>query len=182
MRVTVSASPCPVTNTIGTSQTSLSHRAISMPSPPDRHRREPLRRQEQWSHERNCDLFLAASGEALRLEQQNKPPAGRCDFTKARRGNRQASRGVRLALLPPIQPRPYPSQLGKTYLKRMCGRYDNLIPRGAYSTPFRAARVPRSNFPPRYNVAPTDQIPIVRIDPRDGEREITMARWGLIPF
>ena len=26
------------------------------------------------------------------------------------------------------------------------------------------------------------QIPIVRIDPRDGEREVVMARWGLIPF
>jgi putative SOS response-associated peptidase YedK len=64
----------------------------------------------------------------------------------------------------------------------MCGRYDNLIPRDAYSALFRAVRVPRSNFPPRYNVAPTDQIPIVRIDPRDGERELTMARWGLIPF
>ena len=34
----------------------------------------------------------------------------------------------------------------------------------------------------RYNIAPTDQIPIVRIDPRDGEREVVMARWGLIPF
>ena len=64
----------------------------------------------------------------------------------------------------------------------MCGRYDNLIPRDAYSALFRAVRVPRSNFPPRYNVAPTDQSPIVRIDPRDGERELTMARWGLIPF
>ena len=64
----------------------------------------------------------------------------------------------------------------------MCGRYDNLIPRDAYSALFRAVRVPRSNFPPRYNVAPTDQIPIIRIDPRDGERELTMARWGLIPF
>ena len=39
-----------------------------------------------------------------------------------------------------------------------------------------------ANFPPRYNVAPTDQIPNVRIDPRDGEREPTMALWGLIPF
>lgn len=47
---------------------------------------------------------------------------------------------------------------------------------------FRAVRVPRSNFPPRYNVAPTDQIPIIRLDPRDGERELTMARWGLIRF
>ena len=64
----------------------------------------------------------------------------------------------------------------------MCGRYDNLIPRDAYSALFRAVRVPRSNFPLRYNVAPTDPIPIVRIDPRDGERELTMARWGLIPF
>jgi putative SOS response-associated peptidase YedK len=64
----------------------------------------------------------------------------------------------------------------------MCGRYDNLIPRDAYSALFRAVTIPRSNFPPRYNVAPTDQIPIVRIDPRDGERELTMARWGLIPF
>jgi len=27
-----------------------------------------------------------------------------------------------------------------------------------------------------------DQIPIVRIDLRDGERELTMARWGLVPF
>src|SRR6185436_6036712 len=64
----------------------------------------------------------------------------------------------------------------------MCGRYDNLIPRDAYSGLFRATRVPRSNFPPRYNVAPTDQIPIIRIDPRDGERELTMALWVLIPF
>ena len=64
----------------------------------------------------------------------------------------------------------------------MCGRYDNLIPRDAYASLFRAARLPLSNFPPRYNVAPTDQIPIVRIDPRDGTRELVMARWGLIPF
>jgi len=64
----------------------------------------------------------------------------------------------------------------------MCGRFDNLIPRDAYAGLFRAVRVPRSNFPPRYNVAPTDQIPIVRVDPRDGEREVVMARWGLIPF
>jgi putative SOS response-associated peptidase YedK len=53
----------------------------------------------------------------------------------------------------------------------MCGRYDNLIARDAYATLFRTGRIPRSNFPPRYNIAPTDQIPIVRMDPRDGERE-----------
>lgn len=42
-------------------------------------------------------------------------------------------------------------------------------------------RLPASNFPPRYNVAPTDQVPIVRVDPRDGTRELVMTRWGLIP-
>ncbi len=64
----------------------------------------------------------------------------------------------------------------------MCGRYDNLIAREAYKRLFRAERLPNSNFPPRYNVAPTDQIPIVRVDPRDDTRELTMARWGLVPF
>ena len=64
----------------------------------------------------------------------------------------------------------------------MCGRFDNLIARDAYRGLFKAQRLPKSNFPLRYNVAPTDQIPIVRIDPRDGEHEVVMARWGLIPF
>ena len=53
----------------------------------------------------------------------------------------------------------------------MCGRYDNLIAKDAYRALFKADRLPRSNFPPRYNIAPTDQIPIIRVDPRDGERE-----------
>jgi putative SOS response-associated peptidase YedK len=48
---------------------------------------------------------------------------------------------------------------------------------GRLSRPLKAQRLPKSNFPLRYNVAPTDQIPIVRIDPRDGEREVVMARW-----
>ena len=64
----------------------------------------------------------------------------------------------------------------------MCGRYDNLIAREAYRLLFHATRLPQSNFPPRYNVAPTDQIPIIRVDPRDGERELVMARWGLVPW
>jgi putative SOS response-associated peptidase YedK len=63
----------------------------------------------------------------------------------------------------------------------MCGRYDNLIAREAYRSMYKAMRLPSSNYPPRYNVAPTDQIPIVRVDPRDGERELAMARWGLVP-
>lgn len=47
---------------------------------------------------------------------------------------------------------------------------------------FDAARLPEWNYPPRYNIAPTDSIPIIRIDSRDGVREMVLARWGLIPF
>jgi putative SOS response-associated peptidase YedK len=33
----------------------------------------------------------------------------------------------------------------------------------------------------RLTIAPTDTIPIVRLG-RDGERELVLARWGLVPF
>ena len=42
---------------------------------------------------------------------------------------------------------------------------------------------PLLNLPPRYNVAPTQTVPIVR--PARGDRrdrELAMVRWGLIPF
>ena len=35
-------------------------------------------------------------------------------------------------------------------------------------------------MPPRYNIAPLQEVPIVRPTP-DGDREIVTARWGLIP-
>jgi putative SOS response-associated peptidase YedK len=37
----------------------------------------------------------------------------------------------------------------------------------------------QSNFPPRYNIAPTQPIPLVRLE--QGERHFALARWGLIP-
>jgi putative SOS response-associated peptidase YedK len=78
--------------------------------------------------------------------------------------------------------RPHHHLLNFLELLVMCGRYDNLIAREAYRLVFGADRLPRSNFPPRYNVAPTDDIPIIRVDPREGERELVMARWGLVPW
>ena len=36
------------------------------------------------------------------------------------------------------------------------------------------------NFPPRYNIAPTQPVPIVRAG-LDGVREFALVRWGLIP-
>jgi putative SOS response-associated peptidase YedK len=35
------------------------------------------------------------------------------------------------------------------------------------------------NFPPRYNIAPTQPIPVVRRE--HGERHFALMRWGLIP-
>src|SRR5436305_188222 len=59
----------------------------------------------------------------------------------------------------------------------MCGRY-------AITTVPEALRalfgyLDRPNFPPRYNVAPTQPVPIVRSF--EGKREFALVRWGLIP-
>jgi putative SOS response-associated peptidase YedK len=38
-----------------------------------------------------------------------------------------------------------------------------------------------SNFPPRYNIAPTQQSFVVRLA-KDGSRELAELKWGLIPL
>ena len=41
---------------------------------------------------------------------------------------------------------------------------------------------PIPNFPPSWNVAPTDSLPVVRFDAKAGQRSLDMLRWGLIPY
>ena len=41
---------------------------------------------------------------------------------------------------------------------------------------------PVPNFPPSWNVAPTDQLPVVRYDRKAGERSLDLLRWGLVPY
>ena len=41
---------------------------------------------------------------------------------------------------------------------------------------------PIPNFPPSWNVAPTDSVPVVRYDPKAGQRSLDLLRWGLIPY
>src|SRR5215813_7890315 len=41
---------------------------------------------------------------------------------------------------------------------------------------------PTPNFPPSWNVAPTDALPVVRYDVKAGERSLDILRWGLVPF
>jgi putative SOS response-associated peptidase YedK len=59
----------------------------------------------------------------------------------------------------------------------MCGRYLITSAPEAFRRLFRYREQP--NFPPRYNVAPTQPVPIVRVV--EGERQFALVRWGLIP-
>jgi len=60
----------------------------------------------------------------------------------------------------------------------MCGRYCLTSAPEAIRALFRYPD--RPNFPPRYNVAPTQPVPIVRV--MEGERRFALVRWGLIPY
>src|ERR1700691_4483304 len=59
----------------------------------------------------------------------------------------------------------------------MCGLYVITSSPEAIRALFRYLEQP--NFPPRYNVAPTQPVPIVRINA--GARAFALVRWGLIP-
>jgi putative SOS response-associated peptidase YedK len=59
----------------------------------------------------------------------------------------------------------------------MCGRYAITTAPEAIRALFGYPEQP--NFPARYNVAPTQPVPIVRL--AEGQRSFTLVRWGLIP-
>ncbi len=67
----------------------------------------------------------------------------------------------------------------------MCGRYSITKPVEAMRQLFDFAG-PLPNLPARYNVAPTQEVPIIRSQGGDGDggggRALAMLRWGLIPF
>jgi putative SOS response-associated peptidase YedK len=59
----------------------------------------------------------------------------------------------------------------------MCGRYVITSAPEAIRALFRFLEQP--DFPPRYNIAPTQPVPIVRLV--GGQPSFTLVRWGLIP-
>jgi len=59
----------------------------------------------------------------------------------------------------------------------MCARYVITSPAAAVRALFGYDEQP--DFPPRYNVAPTQPIPIVRLE--DGKRSFALVRWGFLP-
>jgi putative SOS response-associated peptidase YedK len=60
----------------------------------------------------------------------------------------------------------------------MCSRYTLTSPPEAVRAYFRYLN--EAVFPPRYNIAPSQPVAIVRDTPK-GEREMALVRWGLIP-
>src|ERR1700735_3901607 len=60
----------------------------------------------------------------------------------------------------------------------MCGRYVN--PETAEAERYFAVHLIHWKFDRSYNVAPTQEVPVVRLT--GGQREALMMRWGLVPF
>lgn len=59
----------------------------------------------------------------------------------------------------------------------MCGRYALTLPPDAMRAFARYIDMP--NFPPRYNIAPTQPIATVRLE--NHQRRFALARWGFLP-
>lgn len=59
----------------------------------------------------------------------------------------------------------------------MCGRFALTAPASRVAEVFAVDVLPE--ILPRYNIAPTQDVPVVRLD--DGTRSCQMMRWGLLP-
>jgi putative SOS response-associated peptidase YedK len=71
----------------------------------------------------------------------------------------------------------------------MCGRYAFFTPVEAVTRLFGVSEVHAQELASRYNIAPTQEVPVIRVSAFLGEseteapaRELALARWGLVPF
>ena len=62
----------------------------------------------------------------------------------------------------------------------MCGRYALTTPASVIAHLFRIGVM--HDYPPRWNIAPTQSAPVIRADRETGERRLEMLRWGLVPY
>lgn len=61
----------------------------------------------------------------------------------------------------------------------MCGRFSLISSEELIRSMFRLNRTPLKK--PRYNIAPSQEVAVVRQPSEDAEREMIFMRWGLIP-
>jgi putative SOS response-associated peptidase YedK len=63
----------------------------------------------------------------------------------------------------------------------MCGRLANDLPPELIQQVFDTSN-PLPNYRPSWNVAPTMDVPVVRVHPETQERHVDLLKWGLVPF
>ena len=61
----------------------------------------------------------------------------------------------------------------------MCGRFSQTATPDKIAEQFEVNEPPL--FKPRYNIAPSQQVATIRLNPEAAKRECVMLRWGLIP-
>ncbi len=64
----------------------------------------------------------------------------------------------------------------------MCGRYYTRRQKQEIAERLRVEKVFEEPFAPDYNIAPTTFQPIVRQERDSDDREMILARWGMVPF
>src|SRR5208282_6922462 len=62
----------------------------------------------------------------------------------------------------------------------MCGRYRLSRRKQIIEEQFDTADW-QDDWSPRYNIAPTQPVPVVRQHPKEPRRDLSLMRWGLIP-
>ena len=62
----------------------------------------------------------------------------------------------------------------------MCGRY-RLSRRKQLVEEYFDTDSGAEDWVPRYNIAPTQPVAVIRQNPKESARELSMMRWGLIP-
>ena len=62
----------------------------------------------------------------------------------------------------------------------MCGRY-RLSRRKQLVDEYFGSVSGEEEWSPRYNIAPAQSVPVIRQNPREAVRELSLVRWGLIP-
>jgi putative SOS response-associated peptidase YedK len=62
----------------------------------------------------------------------------------------------------------------------MCGRYRLSRRKQLIEEHFDSASG-EEDWIPRYNIAPTQPVPVIRQNPKEPVREMSLLRWGLIP-
>jgi putative SOS response-associated peptidase YedK len=62
----------------------------------------------------------------------------------------------------------------------MCGRFTLTDPNQKLAVQFNLPEIP--DLKPRYNIAPTQPVAVVRVPAEGAVRQMVMLHWGLIPF